>query len=159
MRRITLGDEQLESFVSAGADDHVKLFFPANGDARPSFGEGDTERSPARDFTPRTFDVAAGELVVDFVLHGEGPAATWAAAAEPGWLLGQAGPRGSHVVSDDFAWYLLVGDDAALPAIGRRLDELPPGTPDDRARRGRRPGGRAHVRDACGCGGPLAAPR
>jgi NADPH-dependent ferric siderophore reductase len=30
-------------------------------------------------------------------------------------------------VPDDFDWYLLVGDETAVPAIGRRLQELPAG--------------------------------
>ena len=29
---------------------------------------------------------------------------------------------------DDFDWYLLAGDETAVPAIGRRLQELPAGT-------------------------------
>lgn len=36
-----------------------------------------------------------------------------------------AGPRGSHVVADDFDCYVLIGDETALPAIARRLEELP----------------------------------
>ena len=36
-------------------------------------------------------------------------------------------PRGSFVVPDDFDWYLFIGDETALPAIGRRLEELRPG--------------------------------
>jgi NADPH-dependent ferric siderophore reductase len=38
--------------------------------------------------------------------------------------VGVAGPRGSLVVPDTFDWYLLAGDETALPAIGRRLQEL-----------------------------------
>ncbi|WP_254606276.1 siderophore-interacting protein [Sphingomonas bacterium] len=30
---------------------------------------------------------------------------------------------------DDFDWYLLIGDSTALPAIGRRLEELRAGVP------------------------------
>jgi NADPH-dependent ferric siderophore reductase len=61
------------------------------------------------------------------VVHGDGPASSWAAAARPGSLVGQAGPRGSRVVSDDFDWWLLAGDETGLPAIARRLEELPAG--------------------------------
>jgi NADPH-dependent ferric siderophore reductase len=78
-----------------------------------------------RDYTPRRYDVAAKTLAIDFVLHGDGPATSWAAQARPGQFLGVGGPRGSFVVPDDLDWYLLVGDESALPAIGRRLDELP----------------------------------
>ena len=38
------------------------------------------------------------------------------------------GPRGSFVVPADYDWHLLVGDPTALPAIRRRLEELPAGT-------------------------------
>jgi NADPH-dependent ferric siderophore reductase len=135
LRRITLTGD-LAGFASDSPDDHVKLIFPAAGEARPRLPElgpdglRRAEGAPPptmRDYTPRAFDVAAGTLVVDFVVHGDGPAATWAAAAAPGALLGQAGPRGSRVASDDFDWYLLAGDDTALPSIARRLEELPAG--------------------------------
>ena len=49
---------------------------------------------------------------------------SWAAQAAPGQQLSVGGPRGSFVVPDDFDWYLFVGDETALPAIGRRLEEL-----------------------------------
>jgi len=113
MLRVTLGGEALQGFVSAAPDDHVKVFFPDTG-AQPI----------ARDYTPRRVDLRAMELELDFVLHGDGPAAQWAASARPGQRLSIGGPRGSFVVADDFDWYLLVGDESALPAIGRRLEEL-----------------------------------
>lgn len=134
MRRIVLAGDALEGFTSLGFDDHVKLFFPdADGhlpaattgeDGKTAFAEG--ARPESRDFTPRRYDATARELTIDFSLHGEGPAATWATAAAAGSPLGVAGPRGSQIVSDTFAWNLLIGDETALPAIGRRLEELPP---------------------------------
>jgi NADPH-dependent ferric siderophore reductase len=39
-----------------------------------------------------------------------------------------AGPRGSFIIPTDYEWHLLVGDETALPAIARRLEELPAGT-------------------------------
>jgi NADPH-dependent ferric siderophore reductase len=35
VRRITLGGEALAGFISAAHDDHMKLFFPAPGEAEP----------------------------------------------------------------------------------------------------------------------------
>ena len=64
-----------------------------------------------------------------YAIHAAGPATQWASAARPGSRLGVGGPRGSFVVSDDFDWYLLIGDETALPAIGRRLEELRAGVP------------------------------
>lgn len=78
-----------------------------------------------RDFTPRRFDVEAGELDLEFALHEAGPATAWAAQARPGQYLGIGGPRGSMVLPSVCDWHLLVGDETALPAIGRRLNELP----------------------------------
>jgi NADPH-dependent ferric siderophore reductase len=137
MVRVVLGGEALAGFVSAAHDDHVKLFFPQPGHDKPVlptptpngpvYPEG-AARAAARDYTPRRYDPAANTLTIDFVLHGEGPAATWAAQARPGQFLGVGGPRGSFIVPDDFDWYLLAGDETAVPAIGRRLQELPAGT-------------------------------
>jgi NADPH-dependent ferric siderophore reductase len=137
MVRVVLGSEALAGFVSAAHDDHVKLFFPQPGHDKPVlptptpngpvYPEG-AARPAARDYTPRRYDPAANTLTIDFVLHGEGPAATWAAQARPGQFLGVGGPRGSFIVPDDFDWYLLAGDETAVPAIGRRLQELPAGT-------------------------------
>jgi NADPH-dependent ferric siderophore reductase len=136
MVRVVVGGEQLAGFASAAHDDHVKLFFPHPGEDKPVlptptpngpvYPEG-AVRPVARDYTPRRFDAVANTLTIDFVLHSEGPATTWAAQARPGQFLGVGGPRGSLVVPDDFDWYLVVGDEAAIPAIGRRLEELPAG--------------------------------
>jgi NADPH-dependent ferric siderophore reductase len=136
MRRVVLGGEALDGFVSAAADDHVKLFFPAPGEDKPVlpalgpdgpvFPEG-AARPVARNYTPRRFDAASRELTIEFVLHGDGPAAAWSAQARPGSWLGVGGPRGSFLVSEDFSTYLLVGDESALPAIARRLEEIGPG--------------------------------
>lgn len=116
MVRVVLGGEVLSDFVSASFDDHVKIFFPTAGEP------------VARDYTPRRYDPVAQELAVDFALHGDGPAADWARQAAPGQPLTVAGPRGSFVVPVDYDWHLLAGDETALPAVARRLEELPAGT-------------------------------
>jgi NADPH-dependent ferric siderophore reductase len=117
MRRITLGGDDLQDFVSPGYDDHVKLFF-ADG-SRPEIPQ------PGRNYTPRSYDVEKRELVLDFVLHGEGIASSWASRVEVGQRITVGGPRGSMLVSENFDWYVLIGDQTALPAIARRLEELP----------------------------------
>lgn len=133
MRRVIFGGDELQDFVSAAPDDHVKLFFPNShgqivppvmGPNGPSYPP-DREYSPMRDYTPRSFDADRNELTIDFVLHGDGPAASWAAQATAGQQLGAGGPRGSFVVADDFDHYVLIGDETALPAIGRWLEEMP----------------------------------
>jgi NADPH-dependent ferric siderophore reductase len=130
MARITLGGD-LAGFNSASYDDHVKVFFPLPGDTAPTLPEPAQDgaaRSPGRDYTPRRYDAGRSELIIDFALHDAGPATDWASQAAPGQQLAVGGPRGSFVVTDDFDWYLFVGDETALPAIGRRLEELRDGT-------------------------------
>jgi NADPH-dependent ferric siderophore reductase len=131
MRRITLGGPELAGFVSLGTDDHVKLLFAQNAAEQAALetlvlGAGkDNGPMPAmRDYTPRRYDLDTLELDIDFVLHGDGPASTWAAQAQPGQFLHIGGPRGSMIVPDVFDSYLLIGDETALPAIARRLEGL-----------------------------------
>lgn len=131
MRRITLGGPELAGFVSLGTDDHVKLLFPQNAAEQQALetlvlgpGKSDGPMPAMRDYTPRRYDLDTLELDIDFVLHGDGPASTWAEQAQPGQFLHIGGPRGSMIVPDIFDSYLLIGDETALPAIARRLEGL-----------------------------------
>lgn len=121
MVRVTLTGD-LEGFLSLGFDDHIKLFF-ADG----TLDAAGAPNTINRDFTPRRHDAAANILEIDFALHDAGPATRWAAHAKPGDALNVGGPRGSFIIPTDFDWHLLVGDETALPAISRRLAELPAG--------------------------------
>jgi NADPH-dependent ferric siderophore reductase len=123
MLRITLAGEELEGFTSLGFDDHVKLFFPTEPAAEPE----SADRPPMRDYTPR-HDAAAGVLHIDFAIHDAGPATDWALHARAGDSLTTGGPRGSAIIPMEFDWHLFIGDETALPAIGRRLGELPEGS-------------------------------
>jgi NADPH-dependent ferric siderophore reductase len=119
--RVQLVGEALRSFVSLSFDDHVKVFLPPLAGA--AVGAGPV----MRDFTPRAFNVEAGTLDLEFALHGHGPASRWAAEARVGDALDIGGPRGSMIIPTDFDWHLLAGDESALPAMARRLEELPEG--------------------------------
>jgi NADPH-dependent ferric siderophore reductase len=78
-----------------------------------------------RSYTVRRFDAAAGELDVDFVLHGaHGPAAAWAAAAEPGDWVGVSDPGGRYRPDPTARAHLVIGDESALPAIATVLEAL-----------------------------------
>ena len=132
LRRVVLEGPELDGFVSLGFDDHVKIFPAAEGEAAvlPTLGPDGPifpEPRPAmRDYTPRAFDPTTNRLTLDFVTGHGGPATDWAMAARPGATLGVGGPRGSFVVPTDYADHVLIGDETALPAIARRLEELPP---------------------------------
>lgn len=114
---VTFTGDDLADFISLGFDDHVKFMLDD--------GTGEPVR---RDYTPRHYDAQSRTLTIEFALHGEGAAADWARQAAPGQLATIGGPRGSMIVPPDFDWHLLVADATGLPAIRRRLEELPAGT-------------------------------
>ncbi|TCT45044.1 siderophore-interacting protein [Martelella mediterranea] len=114
MRRIHLTSDDLGDFISAAPDDHIKLFFDTGG-----------EKQEMRDYTPRHFDIEQKTLVIDFALHDAGPATAWAITAQPGDTLDIGGPRGSAVIREPVNHWVLIGDETALPAIGRRIEEAP----------------------------------
>ncbi|WP_334662722.1 siderophore-interacting protein [Streptomyces cyaneofuscatus] len=147
MRRVVLGGEELAAFTrdgtghpafaATGFDDHIKLILAADGDvhaALPAQLPHGIEWTPAehrltRDYTPRRVDPEAGELHLDFVVHGDGPAEAWSAAAREGDELWFVGPKSSLRLPERLDWIQLVGDETALPAIGRFLDERPRDAP------------------------------
>jgi NADPH-dependent ferric siderophore reductase len=78
-----------------------------------------------RTYTVRWFDAAAGELAIDFVVHGdEGIAGPWAASAQPGDPLVFSGPGGAYSPDPAAGWHVLAGDLSALPAIAAGLEAL-----------------------------------
>jgi len=133
VRRVTLSGTPA---AVAAAGPTVNLLVPRVGDAAPRWPhvardgrivwpEGSHGLS-LRSYTARRQDPAAGTVDIDFVLHGDGPAAGWAAAAAPGALLGVAG---AGALGERPAGYLLLaGDETALPAISRILAAAPPTT-------------------------------
>ncbi|MBV7247513.1 siderophore-interacting protein [Streptomyces sp. MW-W600-10] len=143
MRRVVLGGGDLAAFTrdgidhpgfaAPGFDDHIKLILAADGNVRaalPAQLPHGIEWTPAehrvtRDYTPRRVDLRTGELHLDFVVHGEGPAEAWSASAREGDELWFVGPKSSLRLPERLDWILLIGDETALPAIGRFLDERP----------------------------------
>lgn len=110
--RLRLEGAELRGFDSPGADDHIRVFFPAT----PT---DDLRDSPNREYTPVSWDAAAGWLDIDVALHANGVGSRWAEHAPLGAPAGVGGPRGSLVlVGRPDAW-LLAGDETAVPAIRR----------------------------------------
>lgn len=82
-----------------------------------------------RRYTIRSLDRATASVDIDVVLHGDGPAAAWAASCQPGQRIEAIGPRGKVTVQPDAAWHLFAGDDSAMPASLAMAESLP--TPED----------------------------
>jgi len=147
MRRIVVGGEGLgetvvdghthRAFAAPGFDDHLKLIFAADGDLESALPVQlphgiewtAAENRLARDYTPRWVDAEAGELALDFVLHGDGPAASWAQTAAAGDELCFVGPKSSLRLPESLDWIMLIADETGLPAVGRFLDERPVDAP------------------------------
>ncbi|MFI6286313.1 siderophore-interacting protein [Streptomyces sp. NPDC051018] len=137
MTRIVLGGEGLAGFSLDGCTDHyVKLLFPPEGVSYPEPFDMDRIREefprdqwPAnRTYTVRTWDEAARELTIDFVVHGDsGLAGPWAASARVGDTMRIIGPGGGYAPNPEADWHLLVGDESALPAIAAALEQMPGG--------------------------------
>jgi len=135
MTRIVLGGPGLAGFTpNEYSDAYVKLVFPRPGVEYPHPLDLSVVREkldPAdwprqRTYTVRAWDPAARELTIDFVVHGEeGLAGPWARAARPGDEILLVGPGGGYAPDPAAGWYLLVGDESALPAIAATLERLP----------------------------------
>jgi NADPH-dependent ferric siderophore reductase len=100
--------------------------FEAGQDLMIDVGRQD-ERTVRRRYTIRRFDPERQLLDLDFVLHGDGPAAQWARHAVPGTRFEAIGPRGKISLDPVATWHLFVGDETFVPAVGAMLDALPEG--------------------------------
>lgn len=143
MRRITLGGEQLggfdngkfdlPAFASDGFDDIVRLYFPIPGENRlvlpvqmeRTIDWSQDDRPLGREYTVRRYDAERGEITLDFAQHIVGVASAWSQRVRVGERIHIAGPPGSSLTPSEVDWYLVAGDETALPAIGRFLEELP----------------------------------
>jgi NADPH-dependent ferric siderophore reductase len=122
MVRVTFTSPELADFAWNGPAAHIKLIF---AQPEPQAPGAVAPRPTMRTYTPRRFDREARELEVDFILHGEGPASSWAERAAVGQTLMVAGPGRNYVIDPSAEWFLLAGDDTAIPAISTILESLP----------------------------------
>jgi len=129
MRRLRLSGPDLLRFADPSAL-HCKLLLPPVDEApvwphfdaggRLTFGNG-----IVRKYTIRRIDPVAGWMEIDFVLHDDaGPGSAFAAKARVGERLALVGPGGGGIPRQGHV--LLAGDETALPAIARALEEAAP---------------------------------
>ncbi|RIJ69345.1 siderophore-interacting protein [Nakamurella silvestris] len=139
MVRVVVGGPELATFGEpVHADSYVKLMFlsPGVDYPRPIDVEQIRASMPQRHwprlrtYTVRSFDRAAAEMAIDFVVHGDqGLAGPWAANTQPGDELLMLGPGGGYSPDPTADWHLLVGDESAVPAIAAALERIDPETP------------------------------
>jgi NADPH-dependent ferric siderophore reductase len=117
MTRIRLSGESLLGLVAIPGQT-IKIYVPDLVTGHPV----------SRDYTVRDYrdGAAAGpSLDIDFVLHGDGPAANWARRVQPGEALEFVGPSGRYRPDPHVDWHLFAGDDTALPAMQAYVAMLP----------------------------------
>ncbi|PRD40811.1 siderophore-interacting protein [Phyllobacterium phragmitis] len=131
-RRIVFRGENL---VRYDRDDqfHCRLIFQPRGTAEPRWPMldhrghvvwPDDKAVPTRVYTIRHIDAASQEITIDFALHANpGPATRWAMDARTADLAGILGPAANGPKHAEF--YILIGDETALPGIARILENLP----------------------------------
>jgi len=132
LTRVTLGGAGLANFRWPGPGSHLKLFLPEPGQRDVELPPADEQglmvsvpgrpRPTTRTFTPRRWDAGSGQLDLEFVLHGHGPASQWAGQAKPGDLAAVSQPRSTFELLPDTRWLLIAGDESALPAIATILE-------------------------------------
>lgn len=155
--RVTFGGPELADLSTAdGFDTRVKLVFPGPTGRLPEHSAvpeqwqaawvamPDDERSPMRTYTIREIRTEGErvQLVTDFVVHDPrggdpttlGPACRWALSARPGDAVHLVGPHrlspiygGTEFEPGDLRDLLVIGDETAVPAIARILQDVGPG--------------------------------
>lgn len=150
LTRFTFGGVDAEQVTTFAPDQRVKLFFPT-ADGQPALmrermqasggdwyddyrGMPDETRPPVRTYTIRALRPEAGEVDIDFVLHGDhGPASRWAMRARVGDRISMAaphaqveGPRGGFEWKPphDVRQVLVLADETAVPAAMGILEQM-----------------------------------
>ena len=136
MVRVFAGGAGFDGFATnAFTDKYIKIFFvdPALRLTPPYDVAALRESLPqeqwptVRTYTVRSVDPLAGEIAIDFVVHGdEGVAGPWAANAKPGDTVVFGGPGGAYSPDPTADWHVFAGDESALPAIASALEALHP---------------------------------
>ncbi|WP_116451184.1 siderophore-interacting protein [Blastococcus litoris] len=146
--RVTFTGPDMGDFASNGFDQRIKVVLPLPGQAVVDFpADPDwygawralpVERQmPIRTYTIRALRPEAGEVDVDFVLHGAtGPASAWAETASVGDEVVLIGPnRPFPGPTGGFEWHppadasclIVAGDETAVPAVCAIVEALPAG--------------------------------
>lgn len=121
MARVTAKHESLTLLEDVRTDQNVMLYlYPEGVELPDTLADARARWAQVRPLT-RTYTLArhdGDEVDIDFVLHGDsGPASAWAERVAPGDEMVFVGPSPAYQPDPDADWYLLAGDETALPAI------------------------------------------
>ena len=137
--RVVFAGPQLAGFALELPAASVRLLLPTPGRELEiptwtgnEFLLADGTRPVLRTMTPLRAQEVAGSgpaVAIEMVVHGHGPASTWAAQVEPGRPAALSGPGRGYAIDRGAPAFVLVGDESALPAIRQLIAELPARTP------------------------------
>jgi NADPH-dependent ferric siderophore reductase len=140
MRRLTLHAPELATFCPLGPDEYFGLVMPAEGHELPELPPADPDRATPRGafevpeeqqpavrwYTIRAHRPEVGEVDVDVVTHGDaGPGSSWVIRAGVGAVAAFQTGTSAYRTEDVDGPQVIAGDETALPAISRILEELP----------------------------------
>ncbi len=136
IQRITFQSAEFDGFITAVPDQFITFIFPDGDRRQPAVSRSfewedyfkleESARPHARNYTVRAYRRDLLEIDVDMILHADdGIGTKWARTTEPGDQLAIWGPRMAFDPPPNAAWFLLVGDEVALPAIASILENLP----------------------------------
>ena len=133
MLRILFTVENLAEIAGGKFDDRLMIAFPdlqTKVHNPPEIKSGRVHW-PIDSGVRREYTISKIEnemLAIDFFIHEGGVAAQWALKAHPGDELWASGPKSDTQVPADVAFWVMLGDESALPAIERNLRQLEPAT-------------------------------
>ncbi|MTI10366.1 siderophore-interacting protein [Curvivirga aplysinae] len=138
MIRLTVKGNHLASYAENGL--HFQLLIPSNEKLPaiwptkktsgkihyPIANNGNEQGLDRRVYTIRQIRVEQNEFDFDVLRHAGGIASDWAENVSIGDKIGILGPSGGHYPEAN--WLMLAGDETALPAIARILENCPKDT-------------------------------
>ncbi|MFI5936994.1 siderophore-interacting protein [Actinoplanes sp. NPDC051494] len=141
---VTLGGPGVRDLTVTGGDQAVRLFFPREEQATLRMPTIANEawmaqllvmprsvRPWVRNLTIRRVRPAAGEIDIEFAVHGDSPMSSWVHRAVPGSPAGIFDTGSVYRLPPDVRHQVLIGDETALPAIASILDGRPAGLSTD----------------------------
>ncbi|MCG8918814.1 siderophore-interacting protein [Actinokineospora sp. PR83] len=138
--RVTFGGDDLARFTPMGFDQWFRLFIPVSDDSLSKVPDRLTAasyvrllatpratRPIVRNYTVRAHRAEGPELDVDFVVHGDGPAGTWAGNCAVGDRVAIIDEGITFAPPPSTREFVLVADESGLPAVAGVLASLDAG--------------------------------
>jgi NADPH-dependent ferric siderophore reductase len=139
MVRVTIHSDRMDGFIRAeDPDQFATVIFPRPGQELIELADDfdwdyfyklpDAERPQARNYTVRSFDLVAGTIDIDVLVHGgPGLGEEWAANVKPGAPVYLWGPRIAYNPFPNAEFHLLFCDECGVPAAAAIIESLPAG--------------------------------